>query len=326
MLKLIKAEAFTDNKEKLASFFQNVPFGRYFSDRNYDNTIALDYELNRLEIYLKNGGVCFAFFPNNAIISGLVGFNFSAWDTDVLKKRTAIMRYFLVEEKDSMDDYEIAVVLINEFHAWVKKNEIDVAITKVETIYFKPVVVLQEMGYVFFECNTIKTVDLSQLKYVSNQDVKYRYARKEDFEKLKELTLNNTFKKSHFYLDKKFEVENVNALYAKWIKTALHSEKKIVLIEDENEIVGIFIYDFNGNSNHFGFRTATWQSAAVNTLFRNKGLGKRLFEAVIQSCIDQKVEIIDTDLVEKNIASQKIHDKFGFKLVHTTYTFHKWFK
>jgi len=57
----------------------------------------------------------------------------------------------------------------------------------------------------------------------------------------------------------------------------------------------------------------------------NKGLGLALFKAVIQSCIDHNVAVIDTDLVEKNIVSQRIHDKFGFNLVYTLYTFHKWF-
>jgi RimJ/RimL family protein N-acetyltransferase len=325
MIRFEKIEDFCTLTKQLQLFMQSVRFGRYLSDSSLDVDNAIQYELSVMENYINNSGVCYLAISEENIVNGIIGFHYSSWDTDVLAKRTAIIKYLLIKEVELYQDRDISSNLVDIFHAWAKENLIDVAIVKPETRYFTPIIVLQEKGYMFYECNTIKTISLKTDNKWDFSDIQFRYAKADDLENLKKFALKNTFKKSHFYLDTKFDLEKVDLFYAKWIDSALNSNQKIVLIEYENNIAGVFIYDIEGQTNLFKGKHGIWKFAAVDSSLRNKGLGLALFQAVMQSCIDHNVDVIDTDLVEKNIVSQRIHDKFGFKLVHTLYTFHKWF-
>lgn len=326
MVRYIKIDSFEIFKKQLITFMQSVPFGRYLSDKSVDANEAIQHELSVLDDYINTGGLCYVATTEDGDITGIIGFHFSSWDTEVLKKRTAIIKYFLIKELASRQDKDTSTNLIDIFHTWAEKNSIDVTTAKLETQYFTPVIVLQEHGYIFYECNTIKTLDLTTDNHWNFKNVKFHYATAEDLENLKKLALKNTFKKSHFYLDEKFDSKNVDNLYAKWINSALNSNQSIILTEHNSSISGVFIYDIITNPYLFKKKVAVWKFAAVETSLRHKGLGLALFQATLQSCIDQKVDIIDTSLAEKNILSQKLHDKFGFKLVYTLYTFHKWFK
>jgi RimJ/RimL family protein N-acetyltransferase len=325
MIRFEKIEDFGRLSKHLYLFMQSVRFGRYLSDNSLDIDKAIHYELSVIENYINNAGVCYVAISESNNINGLIGFHYSFWDTDVLAERTAIIKYLLIKEVELYQERDISSNLVDIFHAWAKDNLIDVAIVKPETRYFTPIIVLQEKGYMFYECNTIKTISLMADNQSDFSDTQFRYAKADDFEKLKIFALKNTFKKSHFYLDARFDQKKVDLLYAKWIDSALNSDQKIVLIEYENNIAGVFIYDIEEQPELFKCKHGIWKFAAVDSSLRNKGLGLALFQAVMQSCIDHNVDVIDTDLVEKNIISQRIHDKFGFNLLYTLYTFHKWF-
>lgn len=313
-------------EKQLHRFMQSVSFGRYLSDRSVDSNIAIKYELGVLKEYIKNDGICYVGVSEYNNIYGIIGFHYSSWDTDVLGKRTAIIKYLLIREYELSYDRDISTQLIDLFHLWAEENIIDVAIVKLETRCFTPIFILQRKGYIFFECNTIKALDLTKNVHWDLEKTDFRFANKDDLEYLKTFALKNTFTKSHFYLDTNFDKEKVNSLYAKWIDSALSSNKNIILIEYGKIIAGVFIYDIETLPNLLDRKTANWHFGAIDGSLRNRGLGSNLFQSVIQACIDQKIEIINSDLVAKNAVSQRLHDKLGFKLVHTTYTFHKWFR
>lgn len=325
MTRFEKIEDLGTRSEQLYLFMQSVRFGRYLSDNSLDVDKAIQYELSVIENYINNTGVCYVAISESNNIKGLIGFHYSSWDTDVLAKRVAIINYLLIKEVEIHQDRYIAINLVDIFHAWAMENLIDVAIVKPETRYFTPIIVLQEQGYMFYECTTVKTISLKTHFKWNFSDISFRYAKADDLKELKKLALRNTFKKSHFYLDSKFDSEKVDLLYAKWIDTALNSNQKIVLIEYEKNIAGVFIYYIEEQTKLFKEKHGVMTFAAVDSSLRNKGLGSTLFKATMQSCIDHNVDVCDSPPAEKNIVSQRIHDKFGFKLVHTLYIFHKWF-
>jgi len=201
-----------------------------------------------------------------------------------------------------------------------------VSIVKLDSQYFLPVKHLQANHYTFYECVTQKTILIDEINFIIPANLNFRFAKNEDKKKLIELASKNTFKKSHFYLDLNFDLENIDKMYSKWIDSALDSEKRVIVIEEENEIAGVFIYSIANFIQNFDKKIGIWEFAAIDSKFRNKGLGMRLFYSALQACINDGVHVIDTILVEKNIISQRFHDKLGFRLVNTYYTFHRWFK
>jgi GNAT superfamily N-acetyltransferase len=119
--------------------------------------------------------------------------------------------------------------------------------------------------------------------------------------------------------------KKVDSLYEKWVDNAFESKSKIIVIEENGIMAGMFIYQLNEPNIALKSISATWQFAALLPEFRNLGLGKKLYEWALNDCIKEGVLSIDTTLVQKNIISQKLHEKLGFGLLNTYYNFHKWF-
>ena len=313
------------HEDSIKRLFLKQPFGRYLSDRSIEKAGAIKHEWERIIEYSKRASIILAIKDNREVI-GLIGFHFSEFDTDVFQKRMAFLQYFIVEESDVAFEREIANILLNKFHEWVKNNKIQVVITKQATQYFSPIFVLQQNGYILYENLTFQSLDISKGNINdAYKNIKYRYAEESDKETLKKIALNNTFTKSHFYLDTEFSVDRVDFMYAKWIENALKSDQKIVIIEDDNKIAGVFIYDIVDYTEIMNTKFAVWKSAFVDSASRGKGVGLRLFKATLQSCIDDGVDVVDSSLVAKNVISQSFHDKLGFRMINTVYTLHKWF-
>lgn len=320
--KILQDLSLYENALKL--FFKSVPFGRFLSDPKINLNSAVEHEYNALLKYMERGSIALAINHKNNIM-GLIGFHFSEWDTDVFQKRMAIIQYFLVKEIEVEAEQEISTGLINLFHKWSKENKIDVVVTKLDSKYFTPILMLQKNGYLFYECITYRKLEVAKDHYKKSNDILFRYAKESDKEQLKKFALKNTFKKSHFYLDTNFDLSKVEIMYSKWIENALNSKQKIVIIEESDQIAGVFIYDIADYTSLFNKKFGVWKFAAVDSNFRDRGIGTKLFMATLQSSVDNGAEIIDSTLAEKNIISQKFHDKLGFYLVNTVYTLHKWF-
>ncbi len=321
---LIKVEDLTPYEVEIKNLFQNQPFGRFLSDRRIDKTNATKYEWGTLVNYSKKGIIILS-FDMESRINGLIGFHFSQWDTDIFKNRLAFLQYFIVKESVSITERIIAENLLFNFHKWIVDNEIKVVIARLDTQYFSPLYILQKNGYIFYETVTYQSLDTANIDNNIAKGIEYRFANEKDKETLRKISLENTFRKSHFYLDNNFDVINVNSMYACWIDNALNSSQKIVIIEDNKQIVGVFIYELINYNSTIGKKIGVWKSAFVDSKFRDKGIGLKLFKATLHSCIKDGVDIIDSSLVEKNIVSQSFHNKLGFRLVNTQYTFHKWF-
>lgn len=324
MISLFKITDCASWEKEIRQFIISTPFGRFMSDRRIEFKNSVEFELINLKKYTERGNYIIA-ANEKSEIQGLIGFHFSQWDSDVFLKRVAILQFFLVKEVDVNIDKAIANQLIEQFHNWINENQINVVITKLDTQYFTPILTLQQHGYILFECVTFRSLEINNSLKSIGEGIKFRYAVESDNETLKQISLNNTFSKSHFYLDTNFDTERVELMYAHWIESALKSKQKIVIVEDNNQIAGVFIYDLVDYSSVLNRKIGVWKSAFVDSNFRDKGIGLKLFRVTLQSCINDGVDVVDSSLVEKNIVSQSFHDKLGFRLVNTLYTLHKWF-
>lgn len=305
----------------IAEFFSIVPFGRYLTDTLSDHQKGIDFEVKNLEAYGQTGELYFSYRGSRLV--GVMGFRKSGWDSDHFQSNLAKISYFLVSDDDK-DKNKISHGLMQKFEEWTTKEEIQLIIAKIDTSHFTPVVSLQKAGFIFYECITQRILKNATIFGEEDLSGEYRYALEEDLPSLKSIASKSTFKKSHFYLDEDIPTEKVDSLYEKWIESAFKSDSKIIVIEDEGKIAGMFIFRINGFDEVVEKNSATWEFAAVSPDFRSKGIGRKIFKCVLHACINSGAEIIETTLIEKNIISQKIHEQLGFRLLNTYYTFHKW--
>lgn len=324
MIKYTEYKTINNGEEKIKIFFRKTPFGRFMLDRKFDENKSLELEFTIFNNYMEKSNVIVAHNKNDEIV-GLIGYHLSDWDSVIFQKKVAMIQYFLVQESSPTREYEVSEELLNCFHNWVKANGIEIAITKLDTQYFSPVYILQKNGYILYECVTYRTLDNLKNFQKIGVEIEFRYANKMDKKILREIAQKSTFPKSHFYLDPNFDRTKIESMYATWIENALNAKQKLVLIEKEMQIAGVFLYDVIDYSLQFGKKMAVWKSAMVEQNFRSQGVGFNLFKATLQACIDDGVDCIDSSLAEKNILSQSFHDRLGFRIVNTRYTLHKWF-
>lgn len=315
-----------DYSERIIEFFRETDFNKYLVDKSLNKENAAIYSFNIFSKDNKDSNLFIALNEKDSIV-GLILFCVSDWDTRIFKKKVGIVKYFLVNSGDKTSDRLMSQDLLNICENWAKNQNIEVLITKISSQYFEPVLALQNNSHIFYECVTetsLKVTDKIIEKYNDNV-FNYRFPKPEDKSRLLEIAKANTYQKSHFYLDNKFDVDDVNSLYFKWIEGVIDLNKNLLVIDYDNDVAGMFVYEIEPFNNLLNNKYANWKFAAIDSKYRGNELGKLLFGAAVKICLLEDVGFINSSLVEKNLISQKLHSQIGFGLSNTFYTFHKWF-
>lgn len=303
--------------------FVKRPFGKILLDKKIDTEISIKYEWEEILKYSIESNLEYEYFGGELV--GVIGFHISQYDTAIFNKKTAILKYLIVEERGYPSEVSITKALLNKFHLWAKKNNIEVVIARIDSSFFNSILVLQDHKYIFYETISYQTLSKSEIDLENLSQIEFRFAKEEDLNLIKELALKNTFTKSHFYLDPEFSTSSTDLMYSNWIDNSFKSKDRIIVIEESTKIIGAFIYEVIDFGINLESKRAIWKSAFIDQNFRKKGLGKKLFKTALKACINEGVVNIDSSLVVKNIPSQNLHNSLNFKLVSVSYTFHKWF-
>jgi len=307
----------TDIDENLlVSFLGRTRFGRFLSNKSLPISKSIEFELQKIKTYASLNYMYVAI--DNNILVGVIGFRLSLWDTEIFNKRYAKIDYLLTDENE-----HISAGLLLIFDEWAKQMKVDVAVSRLEAKFSKPIISVQKAGFSFYEAVDVCTLNLPNSALETRKSSDFQPDRK-DNENLKVFAMENTYQKSHFFLDDKFGFENSKNLYYKWMESSLLSDDNIIVTKDESGIVGSFIYKVHDLTKTFGFKFCEWKWGAIKKDNRGYGQGKKLFETTIKS-IDNDVSYIDSFFAYQNVASHNLHDILGFKHLYNTYTFHKWF-
>ena len=94
----------------------------------------------------------------------------------------------------------------------------------------------------------------------------------------------------------------------------------------EGKPVAFMIYYINDLRKYFNLNYAQWKMGLVDPQKQHKGIGFDFVKALFQFHKDQGVDIIDSGLSIRNIASLNWHNKLNFKIISTLVTFHKWYE
>lgn len=313
-----------DFHNKIEAFISSIKFGRFLTDRNLEFNQSVKYEVSRFLDYSKTGKLLVVF--NDSEILGILGYKDSSWDTEHFGFKIVSIDYFLVKE-NAQHHNQTAKLLLDELDTENRANSVKLVMAKVDSSYFAPVKSLQLHNFIFFECITARSFYVNNSLAVETETASYRFANLDDTEDIISIAKDNTFNKSHFYLDDNFVKKDIDSLYSKWIETAIKpdSGKKIIVIEEGGEIAGVFIYSIHRYEEFVKDTFGRWEFAAVSKKFRKAGIGRELFQAAFKACIDDGASVIDSTLVDKNIISQHLHEVLNFRISNTYYTFHKWY-
>jgi dTDP-4-amino-4,6-dideoxy-D-galactose acyltransferase len=119
---------------------------------------------------------------------------------------------------------------------------------------------------------------------------------------------------SRFKIDKRLSHNEFEKLYIKWLERDLDSGK-IIIQRKENEIIGMVTLSFSDDQSSIGL-------FAVDNLYRGKGIGYKLLQAVEECSVKEgKRKIsVQTQLQNKNALS--LYEKRGFVQQDKNYIYH----
>ena len=125
---------------------------------------------------------------------------------------------------------------------------------------------------------------------------------------------------SRFTLDKKFENQEFEELYTKWVERSIRKEiaYKTLTVLKEGQLGGIIT---------LGQATESESSIglfAVDSEYRGQGIGTKLLKAADTMSFNRGDTQLSVATQGKNEGACAIYQKFGFKLISETYIYNFW--
>lgn len=191
------------------------------------------------------------------------------------------------------------------------EEKYDVVIAKVNANKFEEIKKLQVDGFVLKDTLIRFCIENIQ-KQNLNQESSIRIAQENDLEAIKKIA-RNSFRKSHFYKNKRFQKDKIDELYAKWVTNKFEKGNNIYIYEDKNIIKGFLLAIENSEE-------AIIDLIAVDSKFKGEGIAKKLILNFFQLNISKK-SYVGTQII--NLPAIKLYEKVGYKIFDFTHIFHK---
>ncbi|MFH2036257.1 MAG: GNAT family N-acetyltransferase [Candidatus Zixiibacteriota bacterium] len=322
-IKILSGSDFTDPQKLIDDIDLDLSQYAYDQYRFYPSKNKESWEkyfITRFHHLLTNDE--WMFFNQKGIKTPyLIGCRISKWDYEHFNIK---MANIAVLSSDNNGDSEktISNILDNCIDK-LKSENIEFISTRICGSNISAIHAIESKGFKYFE-NIIWPVTLClDVKLEDNSCV--RLMNDKDMETALKIARGNTYQSSHFHCDKRFDKDKVNLMHVKWLESAWKANKSIAIIEYNNKVAGYFVFEIDSDlSQAMGYKYGRMQSMALDSNFRGKGLGTKLFSGTISLMKDMGAEYIDSGYSSKNHISAKLHTKYDFYSVYEETTFHLW--
>ena len=316
----------TISKNDLELLVSQYKYGRYCEDS------SLSLESSRL-LLQKNisDSLCEKINQHIAVynsgnIRGILIFKESPWDTEHFGYKYVIIDYIIVKEYEYSQERYITKLLLKKFNNWCDDTKIRFVSVKIPSLNLPVLHEIENNNFNFIESWIFNKYDLKHLSKTDLTNVKLRQVVQEDQDIMLRYS-KGAFSTQRFHADYWIDDKKADLLYEKWIKTAFADPKQDILVMDyEGKPVAFMIYYINDLRKYFNLNYAQWKMGLVDPQKQHKGIGFDFVKALFQFHKDQGVDIIDSGLSIRNIASLNWHNKLNFKIISTLVTFHKWYE
>lgn len=126
-----------------------------------------------------------------------------------------------------------------------------------------------------------------------------------------------SFTDSRFYQDPNFTREKVNSLYAIWVAKSLEKDHVIGSFQD-NLLAGFITCETQEQIGKIGL-------IAVSPERHGQGIGSSLVSVALDYFSNNGVKNVEVTTQARNIAAQRLYQKFGFRTQNVGIWYHRWF-
>ncbi len=314
------------SKELLKRLINDNPYGRYIEDRDLSTASSVQYVVDCVDQLIDNSKdvEVITHEAHSGITDGLLIVQNSGWDTEHFGKKTAIIKYILAMGNEPDAKLLIINSLLQKFIFLCKDNKIEFVVAKIPSLDLLLINALERIGFSFIESWVFNKLDLRKYAPNHNNSITLRCAEKTDLNFILEFS-KNAFVTQRFHADRNIAYEKAESLYSKWIHSAFTDSNQKIIVYDYNGIPSAFlIYYINNLQDYFNLKYAMWKMVLIRSDLRGRGIGACFFNALFAYHKNEGLDIIDSGLSIRNIASLNVHNKTNFKIISVLTTLHLW--
>ncbi len=319
-LSLLDSDQHDEMMDTIRNFLPSYRYDQYrFYPARKDDAWE-EYFLERLYQLFKNPEWWF-FYRTLKNVPYLLGCRISKWDSDHFGFKMASLHLLISGE--TIESEEILSALIEDCLKKLHDGGVKFISTRINGDNIPALHAFESHGFRYYENAIWPVASCDNITFQNNYDI--RLIAKNELEQVKDIAAKNTFQRSHYHSDKKFDMQKVNLMHEKWVQTAWENDDPIAVIESDNKIRGYFIFKYDHLlSEKMNYKYTRMKSLVLDNNFRGKGLGKKLFAGTMSLMKRAGVEYIDSGYSSKNHISAKLHARHSFSSVYEEVTFHLW--
>lgn len=304
---------------------EQYKYGRYIEDRSLPLKDSRRFMLDYMRRFIsQDDSECISAFSSAGQLLGVLLFRLSRWDTELFEYKVAIIDSIITRELVYDQSLKAANALLEHFLVWCKTSDIRFVSAKVPALNLPVVHSLENFGFRYIESWIYNKYDLNKIDGLSEVPYELRLARPNDCHVMLDYA-KGAFATHRFYADPFIPRQKADSLYEKWIITAFRDlQQEILVLDVENKPVAFMIYYKNDLRQYFGLQFAMWKMALLNPASRGKKLGIDFFIAVMRHNRKDGLDVVESGLSMRNLASLNLHIRLNFKVISTLANFHKW--
>lgn len=207
------------------------------------------------------------------------------------------------------------------FTQWLKTNNINFCNVKIPHSSFEESKILQDNQFYFMEVNYKPYLTIGTQTYTIDSEISIELATKKDLPDLYNI-IAHSFKHERFHKDPSIGDRLANQRYNFFLKQSFDEKNQAVYKFTYNyQTIGFFsvLYDLAQKSAH-------WLLTAIHQDYQAKGLGKKIWKAMVQFHTDQeRLKKITTSISSQNIVVLNLYTSLGFRFESPATVYH-WVK
>jgi ribosomal protein S18 acetylase RimI-like enzyme len=231
----------------------------------------------------------------------LLDFFLVPWDTELLGVPVAqIADLRVLEPVEAARDYE-------PFLEWCREEGVRLCSCRLPADRLVDSMFLEDRGFRFVELNYLPVLKGLQQLVTGDEGVGVAVAEANDRPSLVDMAAR-AFRHGRLHDDPRIGAKLSDRRYSAWMANAFSTPHQSVLkCSVDGEVVGFFVVEGRGEGHCF------WSLNGLAPGFEHRGLGKRVWRALLHRHRMQGVDTVSTSISSLNVAAFNLYVSLGFR-------------
>ena len=232
------------------------------------------------------------------------------WDSEIFGFQVAQIEHIDVKPDGDPADG------MAEFRSWLDRRDIRLVSCRLGSDRLRESMLLEANGFRFIEMVYSPVLTPIPALARPDEDLVIGEARPEDYAVI-EAMAGEVFSTGRHVLDPRLDPQAGHARYRAWLRNSSTDPQQAILKATiGDELVGFFVVEVRPP------RTVYWHLTAIASAWQGRGIGTRLWRAMVDRHRGEGLERIETTISAHNAPALNIYAGLGFKFGAPRMTFH----